>query len=435
MAPHRRRHSVSSTESNASDSSSSTSTSTKEVAAAQRVFASRQALIKTLGETMKGFTEEIGDDFDKQDWELYKALEKYIGRSFRAAGEAGSEIYAAVGRYFKIRSKLLIAEVEHLPGRLSARDSASHKLWTQKCRAEQLLLQILMEKGDEEDFDVALWMFDETDSALYEVIQKAQSVEKGHASAGPSRQTNRQRSSRNYATRHRPAQERLEHLTGYFDSRWPPMDQDAILETPDLVGRESAAPYPWHNLYQPATPSQYLFGTQHRPEQQKNTRKPRKNSAKSKRTARPSTCVPEEVHAGPSSTSPNLPSTPSYCESDGGVPLTDETDLAYGSDGDSDYFPRATKKQETRREPRNKQTGKGKGKASDGLERLAQALSGRPPKRSEGKERLTEAISGRPRKTPKDKFSRQKAAMAYRFGEEIGRALVRDAGLTSGEDV
>lgn len=384
---------------------------------------------------MKGFTEEIGDDFDKQDWKLYKALEKYIGRSFRAAGEAGSEIYAAVGRYFKIRSKLLIAEVEHLPGRLSAKDSASHKLWTQKCRAEQLLLQILMEKGDEEDFDVALWMFEETDSALYEVIHKARALERDHANIDPSRPAHRAESSRKRAPRHHPAQESLERLTGYFDSRMPDADIDAILDTPDLVGRQGTAPYPWHNLYQPATPSQYLFGTQHRPEQQKNIRKPRKNSAKSKRTARPSTRVPKEVHAGPSSTSPNLPSTPPYSESDGGVPLTDDFDLAYGSDGYSGYFPIATKEQEASPETRNKRAGKGKGKASDGFERLVQAISGRPPKRTEGKERLTKAISGSPRKAYNDRLTRQKAAMAYRFGEEIGRALVRDAGLTSGEDV
>ncbi|PPJ57931.1 hypothetical protein CBER1_09706 [Cercospora berteroae] len=413
MAPRYRRYSVSSNESNASNSSSSTSTSTKEVAAAQKAFASRQALIKTLGEEMKGFTEEIGDGFDKQDWELYKALEKYIGRSFRAAGEAGSEIYAAVGRYFKIRSKLLIAEVEDLPGRLSAKDSASHKLWTQKCRAEQLLLQILMQKGDEEDFDVALWMFEETDSALYEVIQKAQSVEKGHANAGPSRQTHRQRSLRDYATRHRPAQESLEHLTGYFNSRMPDVDPNATLDTPDLVGREDTAPYQWHNLYQPATPSQYLFGTKHRPAHQKHTSKPRKSSAKSKRTARPPTHVPKEGEAGPSSTSPNLSSTPSYCESDGGVPLTDGFDLAYGSDDHSGYFPLATKKQPTRPDVRKKQTGKGKGKQP-----ASRAKAARERKRDHSES--------------KDKEMR---VLTHLFGRDVARALARQTKSDSGEDV
>ena len=117
------------------------------------------------------------------------------------------------------------------------------------------------------------------------------------------------------------------------------------------------------------------------------------------------------------------------------MPLTDDFDLAYGSDGYSGYFPIATEEQEASPETRNKRAGKGKGKASDGFERLVQAISGRPPKRTEGKERLTKAISGSPRKAYNDRLTRQKAAMAYRFGEEIGRALVRDAGLTSGEDV
>ncbi|KAM3413688.1 hypothetical protein BST61_g10381 [Cercospora zeina] len=366
MAPRKRLPFSWSPESSATSSPSSTSTSSTNnaAAAAQRVFKRRQAFIKTLGEIMKYFVTEMGDDFDVQEWELYKAVEKYIGRSFMSAAEAGSEtdseVYTAMAKYFKIRYKLLVGEVERHPIRLSAGDHVSLNLWAQKTDGEQKLLEVLAEKGDHADLDAAHCLFEQTDSALDGIFEQIQKVEEDGAATGSSDHKDRRRSSHDRRRRRRSAREdsRLRDNSPSSPPDFSPLGPSA--GNP----KDSAQYHPRHGHTPLATPS-HLSGHRNGIWFQTDSQKARKSSATSKRTTRPSTYVSKSAYAGPSTRSPILPSHPlQSAEADGGVALTDESDLAYDSGDESLYtrLARATRMRGSRPEASNKQPRKSKGK-------------------------------------------------------------------------